>query len=298
MVMEKEIRGKVQWTHEIGFILVHLSPLLIFVTGGTFVDWMICLILYFGRMFFVTAGYHRYFAHKTYKTSRVFQFIIAFFAQTSLQKGALWWASSHRDHHKFSDTPPDPHSNKIYGFWYSHIGWIVGPDFKKTHYDKIKDFAKFPELVWLNKAHLIPPLFLMVVVFVVGGYLNAGSVSGIMEHGWSSLVIGFFTSTVILLHGTFTINSLTHMFGSKRYKSNDESRNNFFLALITMGEGWHNNHHYYQSSVRQGFYWWEIDVTYYILKMMSWVGLVWDLRPIPKNFRDARSLEEVKHSSV
>ena len=251
-------------------------------------------------MFFVTGVYHRYFSHSTYKTSRFFQFLLAFGAESSLQKGVLHWAANHRTHHKYSDTPKDPHSKKIYGFWYSHIGWIAGPDYKETKFNLVKDFAKYPELLWLNKYHLVPPLTLLLGVFFLGGYNNAANAGveitllSIMSHGLSSLLIGFFLSTVLLFHGTFSINSLMHMFGRKRYESNDESKNNLILALITLGEGWHNNHHYYQSTVRQGFYWWEIDITFYILKFMSWIGLIWDLKPVPKHIKDSRTKEEAK----
>lgn len=299
-LLEKEERGKIKWGEEIGFILVQLSPILIFWTGSTWFDWVLCLGLYFIRMFFVTGGYHRYFSHSTYKTSRFVQFWIAYFAESSLQKGVLHWAANHRVHHKYSDTPKDPHSKKIYGFWYSHIGWIMGPDFKDTKLDLIKDFAKFPELLWLNRFHLIPPLTLLITVFFVGGSVNAYidgvdvTFSTIASHGLSAIVIGFFTSTVLLYHGTFSINSLMHMFGKKRYESKDESKNNLILALITLGEGWHNNHHYYQSSTRQGFYWWEIDITYYILKVMSWFGIVWDLKPVPRHIKDSRTKDEAK----
>lgn len=297
---KKEERGKVVLKKEIGFLVIHLLPLLVFWTGATKFDWILCISLYFIRMFFITGGYHRYFSHSTYKTSRFVQFLIAFFAQTSLQKGVLHWAANHRTHHKYSDTPKDPHSKKIYGFWYSHIGWIAGPDYKETKLNLIKDFAKYPELIWLNKYHLIPPFTLLLGVFFLGGYMNATSAGvdvtlfSVMSYGLSSLIVGFFLSTVILFHGTFSINSLMHMFGKKRYESNDESKNNLVLALITLGEGWHNNHHYFQSSVRQGFYWWEIDITFYILKFFSWFGLVWDLKPVPKHIKDSRTKEEAK----
>lgn len=291
--MEKELRNKPELKPEIGFALMHLSPLLIIWTGSTFFDWMVCIFLYFFRMFWITGGYHRYFAHKTYKTSRAFQFITAFMAQTSVQKGALWWAAHHRTHHKYSDLPEDPHSAKIYGFWYSHIGWIIGPDFKATHFELIKDYAKFPELKWLNKNHLVAPAFLFVLVWVVGSFVNGGGVFD-PTAGLSTIVVGFFLSTIILYHGTFSINSLMHMIGNKRYESGDESKNNLVLALITLGEGWHNNHHYYQSSARQGFFWWEIDITYYILKVFSWMGLVWDLRPVPDHIKYSKNKEEAK----
>ncbi len=298
--LQPEERGKIVFKKEIGFLLIHLAPIAAFWTHVTWFDWVLCISLYFIRMFFVTGVYHRYFSHSTYKTSRFFQFLLAFGAESSLQKGVLHWAANHRTHHKYSDTPKDPHSKKIYGFWYSHIGWIAGPDYKETKFNLIKDFAKYPELIWLNKHHLIPPLTLLLSVFFIGGYvnaLNAGveiTLLSIMSHGLSSLLIGFFLSTVLLFHGTFSINSLMHMVGRKRYESNDESKNNLVLALITLGEGWHNNHHYYQSTARQGFYWWEIDITFYLLKFMSWIGLIWDIKPVPKHIKDSRTKEEAK----
>jgi stearoyl-CoA desaturase (Delta-9 desaturase) len=241
-------------------------------------------------MFWVTGGYHRYFAHKSYKTSRWFQAVIAFMAQTSAQKGALWWAAHHRHHHRHSDTPADPHSMKIYGFWYSHIGWIVGPDFKETDYKTIGDYAKYKELVWLNKHYLVPPVLLAVFVTALGAWVNGGSpLLMFTHHGLSTLFIGFFLSTVVLYHGTFSINSIMHKFGFQRYESNDESRNSIWLALLTLGEGWHNNHHYYEVSSRQGFFWWEIDITYYVLKAFSAVGLIWDLKGVPNHIKYSKN---------
>jgi stearoyl-CoA desaturase (delta-9 desaturase) len=291
---------------EIAFTIVHLIPLLAIWTGATLFDWALCFTLYFIRMFWVTGGYHRYFAHKTYKTSRVFQFIIAFMAQTSAQKGALWWAAHHRHHHRHSDTPKDPHSMKLYGFWYSHVGWIIGPDYKETDFKTIGDFAKYPELVWLNKHYLVPPTTLALVAMALGGYFNGGDVMLMFTHfGFSSLFIGFFLSTVFTYHGTFTINSIMHKFGNQRYESGDESKNSLWLALLTLGEGWHNNHHYYESAARQGFFWWEIDITFYILKVFSWFGLIWDLRGVPnhikysKNKAHAKELAaEMKHEAA
>jgi stearoyl-CoA desaturase (delta-9 desaturase) len=297
-VMKKEERGEIDYWNQKGFILMHFAPFLAFLPNVhvTLFDWILCISLYFIRMFFVTGGYHRYFAHATYKTSRFVQFLIAYFAESSVQKGVLHWAANHRVHHKYSDTPKDPHSKKIYGFFYSHVGWILGPDYKETKFNLIKDYGKFPELIWLNKYHLIPPLTLMLSVYFLGGYINTPSEEmsfmAILTNGLSTLIIGFFLSTVLLFHGTFSINSLMHMFGKKRYESNDESKNHLLLALITLGEGWHNNHHYYMKSTRQGFYWWEIDITYYILKMFSWVGVVWDLKPVPRHIRDSRNPKE------
>lgn len=250
-------------------LAVHLLPLGALWTGARWQDWVVCFALYFARMFFVTGWHHRYFSHRTFKTSRAMQFIAAVLTQTSSQRGVLWWAAHHRHHHKFSDLPWDTHSPIQRGFWYSHIGWIFEKNAGNVDYDKIRDLSKYPELVWLDKYWYVPPAALGVLV-----YLTMGA---------SGLFIGFALSTVLLWHGTFTINSLSHVIGKRRFKTGDTSRNNWLLALITLGEGWHNNHHHYMGSTRQGFYWWEIDISYYILKAMSWVGLVWDLRPVPEH---------------
>jgi stearoyl-CoA desaturase (delta-9 desaturase) len=281
--LEPERRAAPDFAGPIPFAIVHLMPLCALWTGATTFDWILCGILYVARMFFVTAGYHRYFSHRSYKTSRLFQYFLAFMAETSAQKGVLWWAAHHRDHHKYSDTPKDPHSMKIYGFWYSHLGWILGPDYNKTNFERVHDLEKFPELVWLDRHFLVPPIFLAICCLLLGAYFNAGEISlaGIQAGGWSTLWIGFFLSTALLYHGTFSINSIMHKFGKARYHTGDESKNSFWLALLTLGEGWHNNHHYYQSASRQGFFWWEIDISYYALKVLSWFGLVWDLRQVP-----------------
>ena len=252
------------WLVSLPFYLVHVAA----VVGVAMVGWswggaLLAVALYFVRMFGVTGGYHRYFAHRTYRTSRTFQLALAVLAQSSIQKGALWWAAHHRDHHKYSDTENDPHSFKNYGFWYSHVGWILSRETEDTDYSKIADLARFPELRWLNTWHVVPAVALAVALYFVGGP--------------TALVYGFFVSTSLLWHGTFTINSLSHMFGTRRYPTTDESKNNPILAFITMGEGWHNNHHYYPRSARQGFYWWEFDMSFYVLKALEAVGLVWDL---------------------
>lgn len=286
--LQPEFRHKVGFcSKQIGFIVVHLIPLLALYTGATTFDWILCGVLYFARMFFVTGGYHRYFSHRTYKTSRWFQLFLAFMAETSAQKGVLWWSAHHRVHHKYSDKPHDPHSMKIYGFWYSHVGWILGPDYDDTEEDLVKDLLKYPELRWISKHYLFPPTALGIACFFLGGLVNGGSLGAAFTYGWSTLIIGFFLSTVILYHGTFSINSIMHKFGKPRYKTGDESKNSLWLALITMGEGWHNNHHYYQRSTPQGFFWWEIDLTYYILKVFSWFGLVWDLHKVPDHVKFA-----------
>jgi len=248
------------------FFLLHLLPLLAFVTGVTTTAVVLLLATFFGRLFFITAGYHRYFAHRSYKLRRSAQFVMAFGGGTACQKGVLWWAGYHRRHHRFSDTARDIHSPRK-GFWWSHVGWILCDKYSSTDVESIRDFARYPELRFLDRHDWIPPWALGVVCFVVGG--------------WSGLVVGFFLSTVLLWHATFTVNSLAHVFGRRRYNTPDTSRNSLLVALLTGGEGWHNNHHHYPSAARQGFFWWEIDVTYYVLRGLAALGLVWDLREPP-----------------
>lgn len=259
-----ESSERIDWISSIPFILIHVLCFAAIFTGVSWQAIAVCIALYYVRMIGLTIGYHRYFAHRTFKTNRVFQFLLALWATTSAQKGILWWAAHHRHHHRESDQVNDIHSPEQKGFWFSHVGWILCTKYNETKFDSIKDFARYPELVWLNKYHLLPPIALGFIVWLIGG--------------WQMLVVGFFWSQVLLWHGTFTINSLSHVFGSRRYKTTDTSRNNWLLALVTCGEGWHNNHHYHQNTANQGWFWWEVDVSYYTLKLFSWVGLVSDLR--------------------
>ncbi|MDX1628977.1 MAG: acyl-CoA desaturase, partial [Fulvivirga sp.] len=174
-------------------------------------------------------------------------------------------------------------------------GWIIGPDYKETDYKTIGDYAKYPELVWLNKNYLVPPLVLAILVMAVGAWVNGGSpLLMFTHHGFSTLFIGFFLSTVLLYHGTFSINSIMHKFGKQRYESGDESKNSLWLALLTMGEGWHNNHHYYEVAARQGFFWWEIDLTFYGLKFFSWLGLIHDLKGVPAHIKFSKNKSHAK----
>ena len=257
------------WLVSLPFLGVHVAAVAgVALLGWSWKGFALAIALYYLRMFGVTGGYHRYFSHRTYRTSRWFQFVMALLATLSLQKGVLWWAAHHRTHHKFSDTKDDPHSFREEGFWHSHIGWILQRETEETNEKLVPDLVRYPELRWLNKWHLVPGVTLGVILWLVGS--------------WPALVWGLFVSTTLLWHGTFTINSLAHWFGRRRYNTTDDSKNSFLLALITMGEGWHNNHHYYQRAACQGFYWWEIDLTFYILKALSWVGIVWDLQVPPK----------------
>ena len=274
--MEKRRYG---WLTSAPFYGVHVAAVVgAFAVGFSWKWLLLAVAMYYVRMFGVTGGYHRYFSHRTYRTSRWFQFFLACLAQSSLQKGALWWAAHHRGHHKYSDTPQDPHSFRDYGFWHSHVGWILSAETEATEEKRISDLTRFPELRWLNAYHVVPGVMLAVGLWLVGS--------------WPALVWGFFVSTVMLWHGTFSINSLAHCFGRRRYPTTDDSKNSFLLALVTMGEGWHNNHHYYQRAANQGFFWWEIDLTFYVLKALSWVGIVWDVHTPPKKIRDAYKAPE------
>jgi stearoyl-CoA desaturase (delta-9 desaturase) len=257
----------IMYPSAIPFVLLHLACVAVIWTGITWLAVAICVVLYWLRIFAIGAGYHRYFSHRAYSTSRAFQLVLAMLAQSTVQKSVLWWAAKHRHHHLHSDTEVDVHSPRHRGFFYSHVGWIFARRHDATDLVKVADFARYPELMWLHRYELVPAIALGVLCFLIGG--------------WSGLVVGFFWSTVFVYHATFCINSLAHVCGTKRYLTGDDSRNNWLLAIFTMGEGWHNNHHAFQSSVQQGFKWWEIDPTFYILKALSWAGLVWDLKTPP-----------------
>jgi len=282
---DKEL-DKINWFSGTPFILLHLACILVFWAGFSWVALGVLVINYVVRMFGITAGFHRYFSHRTFKTSRFFQFILAWIGTSSAQKGPLWWAAHHRHHHKYSDTEKDLHSPAQSGFWWSHVGWILSDRFKNTNMKLVKDLSKFPELKFLNNFHILPPVILALATYAAGELLNY-YLPSLGTSGFQLLVYGFIVSTVLLYHGTFTVNSLAHVIGKRRFETNDDSKNNLFISLITLGEGWHNNHHRFPSSERQGFYWWEIDVSHYILKVLSWFNIVWDLRKPPQRVYDA-----------
>jgi len=266
------------------FILVHVACLAVFWTGVNLECLALCAFMFFTRKFGITGAFHRYFSHRSYKTSRAFQFFLAFLGGAAAQKGALWWAAHHRHHHKHSDTDDDLHSAKLEGFYWSHVGWVLSKEYEEYDPNSVRDLYKFPELVWLDKYIFIPPVTAGAFCFLVGYLLGCP---------WMALVVGFFISTVILYHTTFSINSLCHMFGTRRYETGEESKNSLWLAIVTMGEGWHNNHHHYPLSCRQGFFWYEIDITYYILFCLSKIGLVWDLQAPPKRMLQKEAMTAI-----
>lgn len=264
-------------TFSIPMLFVHICCAGVFFVPGGWPAFGIFALMYVLHVFALTAGYHRYFSHKTYKTSRVFQFMLAVLGTTAAQRDPLWWASHHRLHHQNSDTEEDVHSPRHHGFWWSHIGWIMKRELSETDFDKVKDFAKYPELVWLNK-HPYFPAFMLAAALLAIGWLFQWLEPGSGITGPQFLFYGFFLSTVAVYHITFCINSVAHMYGKRRFEVDDESRNNWVLGLLAMGEGWHNNHHRYSVCARQGFRWWEIDLSYVILRVLQWFRIVWDIR--------------------
>lgn len=270
--------GRRSWTHFVAryaavtaFLGVHVAAVVTaFLVPVTAVGLALCAVFYAIRVFALTAGFHRYFAHRGYKTSRWFQFVIAWAGTSALQRGPIWWAGHHRTHHRHSDTDLDPHSPITKSVWWSHMGWVVSTDYAdKDVWAEMRDWKKYPELAWLERHDILPGVLLAVFCYLVGG--------------WSGLVWGFLVSTALVYQVTFMVNSVCHLFGRRRFATKDESRNNWLVALLTFGEGWHNNHHHYPSAARQGFRWWELDISYLTLKVLSWFGIVWDLRqPTPR----------------
>ena len=274
--------SKTKLNFSLPLIFMHLGCLGVFFLPFSKELLLLSFILYCLHVFTLTAGFHRYFSHNSFKTSRIFQFILAFTGTMAAQKDPLWWASHHRLHHAHADTELDPHSARVKGFWWAHIGWIMESKLDKTNFKKINDFRKFPELMWLNKYPSIPPLILVLILFIIGASTNNES-QNILQSGLQFIVYGFFVSTVAVYHVTFSINSVAHKFGKKRYSVEDDSVNNWLLAILSGGEGWHNNHHKYAVCARQGFKWWEIDITYYTIKLLQFFKIVWDVREPPKS---------------
>jgi stearoyl-CoA desaturase (delta-9 desaturase) len=273
-------RGLIVWLVVIPFVGLHIMSLGVIWVGWSWIAVGTALVMFWIRMFAITGFYHRYLSHRTYKTSRWFQFAFAVLGNAAVQKGPLWWAAHHRHHHKNSDTDEDVHSPTKQGFFYSHVGWIFARKNALTRTALVPDLAKFPELRFLDRFDVLIPILLGCAMFGWGVILEKVNPE-LGTNGMQMLIWGFFVSTVILAHSTFTINSLSHVFGRKRFVTGDTSRNNLLLAFLTLGEGWHNNHHHYATTVRQGFYWWEVDITYYGLWVLSKLGLIWNLKAVP-----------------
>jgi len=283
-------KRRVEWLRCLPFLWLHIMCLGVIWVGWSWTAVSVAVLLYVVRMFAVTGFYHRYFSHRSFKTSRWCQFVLALMGATAVQRGPLWWAAHHRHHHLYSDQERDAHSPVQHGLLWSHMGWIMEKSNFLTNLKAVPDLAKFPELRFLDRFDTVVPMLLGVSLFGLGVVLEHVA-PGLGTSGGQMLIWGFFISTVALFHGTNTINSFAHRIGVQRYDTGDASRNSLFLALITLGEGWHNNHHHFPTSTRQGFYWWEIDISYYGLVVMSWLGLIWDLKPVPQRIRDAKRLD-------
>ena len=281
---------QIDWPRVIPFVLIHLACLGVFWVGFSWFALCFAIVLYALRMFAVTGFYHRYFSHKAFRTTRFFQFILAVFGASAVQRGPLWWASHHRHHHVNSDEIEDAHSPVQHGFLWSHLGWFLSNKHFATQTERVKELAKFVELRLLDRFDVIVPTLLSIGIYLLGVWLDDYH-PNLGTNGLQLLVWGFAISTVFLYHATFTVNSLAHVWGKRRYATTDHSRNNIWIALITLGEGWHNNHHHYPGSAQQGFYWWEIDLTYYGLKILAACGLIWDLRTVPLAIRESRKIK-------
>lgn len=277
-------RDSIPWLRNTPFLLFQLTPLLIFVVGFSWIALAVAFAFWALRMFAITGFYHRYFSHKSFRAGRFMQLVMAVWGSLALQKGALWWAAHHRDHHRYSDQPEDIHSPVVHGFLWSHMGWILSRFAKPVHYEKVKELARYRELRVVDRFHWVAPILSAFGMYWLGVGISGWAPSW-GTSGGQMLVWGFFVSTFVLYHTTYTINSFTHRFGTRRYETRDESRNHWFFALITLGEGWHNNHHHYPSSARMGFFWYEFDPTYWGLWLMSRLGWISDLRPVPDAVR-------------
>ena len=262
----------IDWASALPFLLLHLAPIAVVATGFSRADAVLAGLLYVVRMFFVTAGYHRYFSHRSYKLSRPAQLLMALGGVTAAQKGPLWWAGHHRRHHRYADTPRDLHSPRD-GFWWSHVGWVLSRRYKAADLSAVADLAQFPELRAVDRLQALGPWAVGLACFAFAG--------------WGG-VVAFAISTVALWHATFSVNSLAHTFGRRRYETPDTSRNCWPVALLTLGEGWHNNHHHCPPAARQGHRWWEVDLTWYLLAALAKTGLVKDMRAVPARAREAR----------
>ena len=288
-ISQQQSPHEIDWLRVIAFILIHLTCVAVIWVGWSPVAVIFAVSLYGIRMFAITGFYHRYFSHKAFKTSRPMQFIFAVLGASAVQRGPLWWASHHRNHHAVSDQQLDAHSPVQHGFFWSHMGWFLSEAHFATLHERVKELTHFPELRFLDRYDILVPALLGISVFIIGEcfalYLPEWN-----TNGWQLFVWGFAISTVALYHATFTVNSLAHTWGSRRYETKDQSRNNPLIALITLGEGWHNNHHHFPGAARQGFFWWEIDITYYGLAILSKLGLIWELRSVPPQIKTARKL--------
>lgn len=259
----------ISWNFLVPFCLIHLACLGVIWTGISPAPLVAAVVLYALRIFGITAGYHRLYSHRSYHIpSRALRCIMWFLATSSAQRGVRWWASHHRNHHRHSDQEGDLHSPTQTSLLWSHTGWQYHKSAADTDHGSIRDFDKaFPELATIDRFAWVSPLALIALCLALWG--------------WQGFVIAFCWSTVACWHATFTINSLCHVWGTRPFETTDTSRNNFLLALLLFGEGWHNNHHAFQSSCRQGHTWWQLDISWMVLRLGAMLGLVTKMKEPP-----------------
>lgn len=289
-------KEQLNWLRIVPFILMHIACFAVIWVGWSPIAVIVAIVFYAIRMIGITAFYHRYFSHKAFKTGRITQFVFALIGSASAQRGPLWWASHHRHHHYHSDTDKDVHSPDQGVIW-SHMGWFLSDKHFRTRLDLVPDFARFKELIVLDRFDLLVPLVCMAIMYTLGAALEYFAPS-LGTSGLQMLIWGFVISTVALLHATLCINSLAHRVGSRRFDTTDSSRNNLLLAIITFGEGWHNNHHRFPNSARQGLRWWEIDLSFYVIKLMERIGLVWNVKAGPNTEQIKRAIQQKMHARI
>ncbi len=277
---ESRLKGdgdSVAWLRVTPFVGLHLACLAPIWMGVNAVELAVAAASYAVRIFAITVFYHRCFSHRAFRTHRAVQFLFAFLGAAATQRGPLWWAAQHRLHHAHADTDEDPHSSKR-GFWWSHMLWFLGRANYSTPLYRVRDLARFPELVWLNRFDLAAPVVFAAGMFVLG---EAIAFRFPETDGWRMLVWGYVIPTVVLMHVTFMVNSLSHRIGRRRFDTADNSRNNTWLAVLTFGEGWHNNHHRHAASARLGFYWWQLDLGWLGIEALRKLKLAWGLKMPP-----------------
>jgi stearoyl-CoA desaturase (delta-9 desaturase) len=253
---------RLNWTTTIVMILFHLGAV-----AALFVfSWKafaVAVFLYWMTVGLgISLGYHRLHTHRSYKTPKLLEYFFAVCGASTLEGGPIFWVATHRIHHQKSDHEGDPHSPRD-GAWWSHVGWILLGEAKHNNTRLLSkyapDLAKDPFYVWLNNYHWVPVLVLAVILYATGGI--------------PFVLWGICMRIVVGLHATWLVNSATHMWGSRRFDTHDDSKNNWWVALLTFGEGWHNNHHAHPTSARHGLAWYEVDISWISLKVMKFLGI-------------------------
>ena len=262
------------------YAAVHLACLFVFVVGVSWFALAVSVVVYMLRGFGITGFYHRKFSHHAFKTGRVVQFAGAWLGTSAAQGGPLWWVAHHRRHHRVSDQEGDIHSPKVEGFGIAHHGWLTRSAADPTHMDEVADLAVYPELRWLDRNSHLPILATAFGLFFAG--IAIGRIFPWSGTNGPQLVIwAFFINTVLLWHVTFAVNSVCHRWGKRHHNTSDDSRNNWVIGILGLGEGWHNNHHRFPGTSRHGFKRTQLDFTHMVLRALARMGLASDLHPVP-----------------